>query len=436
MRTGQDPEPMTAATPPYVTPASPKSGLQLLGPGLITGASDDDPSGIATYSQAGAQFGFALGWTLVFTFPLMAAIQEISARIGRVTGKGLAGNIRLFAPTWLLHTIVVLLIVTNMINVAADLSAMAAAIHLLVGGPLFLYTGLFTAASLGAQVFIGYERYARVLKWLALSLLAYVATAFIVKMPWGQVLRGIVLPSLDFSPVFFTTVVAIFGTTISPYLFFWQASEEVEEQQKQGEASLKEDARPARQEFRRIRIDTLVGMGLSNIVALFIMITAAATLHTTGGKEIASAADAAEALRPIAGDMAFVIFAIGIIGTGLLAVPVLAGASAYALGEARQWRVGLNEPWRKARKFYGVIAGVMVGALALNVIEIDPMKALFWSAVLNGIMAVPVMVMMMLMATSRAMMGRFALTPTLKALGWVATAVMGAAAILMMVLGG
>jgi NRAMP (natural resistance-associated macrophage protein)-like metal ion transporter len=426
---------MTSTLPSPDDRTTVKSGLQILGPGLITGASDDDPSGIATYSQAGAQFGYALGWTLLATYPLMAAIQEISARLGRVTGKGLAGNIKALAPGWLLHSIVGLLVVANTVNAGADLAAMGAATQLLVGGPAIVYAIGFAAASFAAQVLVGYARYASLLKWLTLSLLAYVATVFAVPTPWGSVLRGLVLPEIHFSPEYFTTVVAILGTTISPYLFFWQASEEVEEEKKEHAAPLKRDPGGAPAELTRIRLDTYLGMGLSNLVALFIVTTAAATLHTQGKTDIQSAADAAQALRPIAGDFAFAVFAMGIIGTGLLALPVLAGATAYAVGEARGWTVGLNKPWRKARPFYGTIGVVMAAGLALNAVPIDPIKALFWSAVLNGVIAVPIMAFIMVLASSRAVMGQLVLPAGLKVVGWIATAAMLAAALVMMIFG-
>ena len=401
-----------------------------MGPGLITGASDDDPSGIATYSQAGAQFGYEMGWTLLLTYPLMCAIQQVSAEIGRVTGRGLAGNLRQHYPRWLLFTLVALLVGANTINIGADLGAMAAALKLLVRGSLLLYVLFFAIATLLLETLLRYSRYVSVLKWLTLSLFAYVATVFVVGVPWGTVAIHMVLPQITFSAGYLTVVVAVFGTTISPYLFFWQAGEEVEDLSERPEASALLDApEQAPRELRRIRIDTYVGMALSNIVALFIVLTAAATLHAHGVTDVQTSAQAAEALRPLAGRFAFTLFALGIIGTGLLALPVLAGSAAFALGEALGWPVGMARKPLNARAFYGtIVAATLVGAL-LNFSSLDPVKALFWSAVLNGVVAVPIMVMMMLMAVRRDVMGQFTLGPVLKAMGWLATGVMTVAAV-------
>lgn len=399
--------------------------LQIMGPGLITGASDDDPSGIATYSQVGAQFGYGLGWTLVVTYPLMAAIQEISARIGRVTGRGIAGNLRKFYPPWLLNGIVGLILVANIINIGADIGAMGAALKLLVGGPAFLYVIGFAALSIGLEVFVRYSRYVSVLKYLTLSLLAYVATVFVVGTPWAKVGWSIIAPPLSLNKDYVLAVVAVLGTTISPYLFFWQAEEEVEEEQEDpGKAPLKEAPSQADNEFYRIRIDTYVGMALSNLVALFIVITTATTLNAHGITDIQTSSQAAEALRPIAGPFAFALFACGIIGTGLLALPVLAGSAAYALGEAMRWPVGLAKKAGRARGFYWTIAIATILGAALNFSPIDPIKALFWSAVINGIVAVPVMVIMMLMTRRNDVMGKFVLPTALLIFGWIATAVM------------
>jgi len=399
--------------------------MEIMGPGLITGASDDDPSGIATYSQVGAQFGYGLSWTLVFSYPLMAATQEISARIGRVTGRGIAGNLRRYYPSWLLRGIVTLLLLANVINIGADLGAMGAALKLLIGGPAFLYVVAFAALSIGLEVFVRYSRYVSILKYLTLSLLAYVATVFVVGVPWLKVLHSIVLPPLSFDKSYVLAVVAVFGTTISPYLFFWQAEEEVEEEKERPEKSpLKDAPKQAPAEFARIRIDTYVGMALSNLVALFIVITTAATLNAHGVTDIQTSSQAAEALRPIAGPFAFALFAIGIIGTGLLALPVLAGSAAYALGEAMQWPVGLAQKAERARGFYAtIIVATIIGAV-INFTPIDPIKALFWSAVINGIVAVPVMITMMLMTQRKDIMGDFVLPVVLRVIGWIATAVM------------
>ena len=410
-------------------PEKPKL-LQILGPGLITGASDDDPSGIATYSQAGAQFGYDMGWTLLFSWPLMCAIQEISARIGRVTGHGVAGNLKRHYPIALLYPIVLLLVAANTINLGADLGAMAAGLGLLVKGPQLLFVALFAALSLVLEVFVRYSRYVSVLKWLTLSLFAYVGVAMVVKVTWGEVAHHLVVPAISFKADYLTVVVAILGTTISPYLFFWQAEEEVDEVRERPDAKPLERApEQAQAEFRRIRIDTMVGMALSNLVALFIVISTAATLHAHGITNIQTSSQAAEALRPICGPFVFAVFALGIVGTGLLAVPVLAGSAAYAVGEALGIHVGLARKLTRAKGFYAILALLMILGALLNFTPIDPIKALFWSAVINGVVAVPVMVMMMLMSTNKATMGRFCLPVTLRAVGWIATIVMAAAAV-------
>jgi NRAMP (natural resistance-associated macrophage protein)-like metal ion transporter len=410
-------------------PKTPKL-LQILGPGLITGASDDDPSGIATYSQTGAQYGYQLGWILLFTWPLMCAIQEISARVGRVTGKGLAGVIRQHYSRPILYTLVSLLLLANTINIGADLGAMAAAVILLIGGPAWLYVGVFAVVSVLLEVFVRYSRYVAVLKWLTLSLFSYVATAFVVHVPWGSVAYSLVVPHVSFDVGFLTVVVAVLGTTISPYLFFWQASEEVEEiAEVDGAKPLRRAPEQAEPEFQRIRIDTYLGMALSNAVALFIMITTAATLNAHGVTDIQTSSQAAEALRPIAGPFVFFVFALGIIGTGLLALPVLAGSAAYALSETFGWLAGLAHRPGRAAEFYITIAvATGIGAL-LNFIALDPFKALFWSAVINGVVAAPLMALMMHLASRRASMGRFTLPLPLKLVGWLATAVMGVAAV-------
>ena len=408
----------------------PRGLLQILGPGLITGASDDDPSGIATYSQAGAQFGYNLGWTLFFSFPLMCAIQEISARIGRVTGKGIAGNLREHYPRAVVYSMVLLLVVANTINLGADVGAMGAAVNLLFPGPQLLYVALFGAVSVLLEVFVKYSRYVFVLKWLTLSLFAYVAVALISHVPWATVGYHILVPNISFAPGYLTVVVAVLGTTISPYLFFWQAEEEVEEvKEEAGAKPLSRAPQQARGAFRRIRIDTYIGMALSNIVALFIVVTTAATLNAHGVTNIQTSSQAALALKPIAGQFAFVVFALGIVGTGLLAVPVLAGAAAYALGEAFGWHVGLSRKFTRAKAFYAAIAAATIIGAAINFVHIDPIKALFWSAVINGVTAVPIMAMIMVMASRGPTMGHFKIGRGLKAVGWLATVVMGAAAI-------
>jgi NRAMP (natural resistance-associated macrophage protein)-like metal ion transporter len=404
--------------------------LQILGPGLITGASDDDPSGIATYSQAGAQFGFGLSWVMLFSWPLMCAIQEISARIGRVTGRGIAGNLKKHYPAPVVYSIVFLLVVANVINLGADLGAMGAGLKLLIGGPQLVYVAAFGVITVLLEVFSRYARYVSILKWLTLSLFAYVGVALVVHMPWGQVAKSLVVPEITLTPAYMTVVVAILGTTISPYLFFWQAEEEVEEVKERDEAKPLERApEQAQTEFHRIRVDTYIGMGMSNAVGLFILLTTAATLHAHGITDIQTSSQAAEALRPIAGRFAFTVFAIGIIGTGLLALPVLAGSSAFALGETFGWHVGLARKPHRAQLFYSTIALATLIGVLLNYSPIDPIKALFWSAVINGVVAVPVMALMMHLSSHKQAMGDFKLHWGLKTVGWLSTAVMAAAAI-------
>jgi NRAMP (natural resistance-associated macrophage protein)-like metal ion transporter len=420
-----------------VTPADVKQPERpklrdIMGPGLITGASDDDPSGIATYSQAGAQFGYAMGWTLLFTFPLMCAIQLISAHVGRVTGRGLAGNMRRHYPPPLLYLLVGLLVIATTINIGADLGAMGAALALLIDGSTLAYVIGFAGLTVLLEVFIRYSRYVSVLRWLTLSLFAYVATVFVVHVPWLAVAHSLVVPHISFSGSYLTVVVAIFGTTISPYLFFWQASEEVEDQKEDPKAKpLLQAPQQAPRQMARMQLDTVAGMAISNLIALFIMVTTAATLNAHGVTDIQTSAQAAEALRPAAGRFAFTLFAIGIIGTGLLALPVLAGSVAYAVGEALHWRVGLAQRPGRARAFYGTIVAATLVGVALNFTSLDPMRALVWSAVVNGLVAAPIMGMIMLMASRRKVMGQFVLSPLLKGLGWLATGVMAAASVAM-----
>ncbi len=404
--------------------------LKVLGPGLITGASDDDPSGIATYSQAGAQFGYAFGWVMLFSWPLMCAIQEISARIGRVTGLGLAGNLKRHYPPAVVGGVVSLLVVANIINLGADLGAMAAVLKLLIGGPALLYVAGFGVLTALLEIFSRYARYVAILKWLTLSLFAYVGVAFVVHIPWRTVGWDLIAPHFELTAPYLTVFVALLGTTISPYLFFWQAEEEVEDaRERPGDAPLLQAPERAVRELRRIRIDTYVGMAFSNAVALFIIITTAATLNAHGVTDIQTSAQAAEALRPIAGPFAFVVFALGIIGTGLLAVPVLAGSSAFALGEVFGWEVGLARRPGDAKAFYAAIAVASLVGVGLNFTPLDPIKALFWSAVVNGVVAAPVMALMMRLASRRDVMGPFRLPPGLKIVGWAATAVMASSTI-------
>jgi NRAMP (natural resistance-associated macrophage protein)-like metal ion transporter len=413
-----------------VGPSKPRL-WKMLGPGLITGAADDDPSGIATYSQAGAQFGFRLGWTLLLTFPLMVVIQALSARIGRTTGRGIAGNIRNYYPSWLLQTIVALLFIANTFNIGADLGAMAEASRLLLPAiPIWGYLLFFSAICMAGQMIFHHSRYVSILKWLTLSLFSYFAVLCVVHVSWLELLKGLAWPSLSLDRDFWLMVVAILGTTISPYLFFWQAAQEVEDTKaKPVEAPLLRRPGQGPAALARIRLDTLIGMGISNLVALAIMATSAATLHVHGITEITSGAQAAEALRPIAGSFAFALFALGIVGTGLLSVPVLAGSAAYALGEARRWPVGLSRQPGHAKAFYAaIVVATLVGA-AGNVLSISPIKALIWSAVLNAIVAVPVMALLMRMGTNAKVMGKFKVSGWWTILGWIATAVMTVASL-------
>jgi NRAMP (natural resistance-associated macrophage protein)-like metal ion transporter len=414
-----------ASAPQQRQPGGVRDFVKSLGPGLITGASDDDPSGIGTYSQAGAQLGYGIGWTMLLTFPLMVAIQEISARVGRVTGHGISGNVRRHYPLSLLNAVVALLFIANTINIAADLGAMADATKLLIGGHGIIYVVAFGVISVAAQIFLNYQRYVAVLKWLTLSLFAYVAALAFAKVSWGEALTGILVPKLSWNADYFTTIVAILGTTISPYLFFWQASQEAEDQRVDAtKRPLIEKHYDARREFSRIRADTIVGMAFSNLIAIAIITTAAATLHATGKTDIESSAQAAEALRPIAGPLAEWIFALGIVGTGLLAIPVLAGAAAYAVGESRRWPVGLARKPKDAAAFYAVLALAGAIGIALNFTSINPISALYWSAVVNGVLAVPVMVLLMIMARHKDVMGRFVIGGPLYWLGWFSTAAM------------
>jgi NRAMP (natural resistance-associated macrophage protein)-like metal ion transporter len=395
-----------------------------LGPGLTTGAADDDPSGIATYSQAGAQFGFALTWTMFLTLPFMAAIQIISACIGWKTRRGLARNIAQQFPPLALFLLVGLLVVANTINIAADLAAMGEALRLVIGGRPLVYALLFGLACLAAEIFVPYHRYAGYLKFLTLVLLAYVAAAFSVEIPWGKVLVSTLVPTLSLDREFLLMIVAVFGTTISPYLFFWQASQEAEESRLSHRRKYAARSRPHEQYFTRISLDTWIGMLVSNIVAFFIMVTTAAVLNAHGVTNIATAAEAAEALRPIAGELTLVLFAAGIVGTGLLAVPVLAGSAAYAVAEAFGLRASLELPAGRALGFYGIVAAATLVGAGLSTTNIDPIKMLFWTAVINGVVAVPIMVSMMLLVSGAKGISGLLLPRWLKLLGWFSAALM------------
>jgi NRAMP (natural resistance-associated macrophage protein)-like metal ion transporter len=410
-------------------PGSIRHFLSRLGPGLVTGAADDDPSGIGTHSQVGAQFGYGLSWTFLFSFPLMVAIQEVAAEIGRVTGAGIARNLRRHYPRPLLVLMVALLLIANIVNLGADLAAMGAAVGLLIGGPLGLYTLLFGILCVVIEVWLSYERYSSVLKWATLSLFAYVAVVVVAQVPWGEALTSLVVPRIEWTGAYAMAVVAILGTTISPYLFFWQAGQEIEEQKRHKVKPLCITPKEAGPELQRIRIDTLTGMAFSSIVSLAIVFATAATLHANGIRDIETSAQAAEALRPIAGDFAFALFALGIIGTGLLAVPVLAGSAAYAVTEMFGMTGSLDAKPTKARLFYGTIAVTTMLGVSLQYVGIDPARALYWAAVVNGVLAAPLMVMMMLIVRNPRAMGRLTLGRRATITGWFATAVMAAATI-------
>lgn len=427
-----DVEPPAHGSPALAVTVPTKRGtsvLRSLGPGLVTGAADDDPSGIATYSQIGAQFGYGLAWTMLFSFPLMAVFQAVCARIGAVTGVGIAQNLRRHYPAWLLRAVVVLLLTANVINLGADLGAMGAAAQLIAGGPGRLYTILFGLACVVLETVLSYARYSAVLKWLTLSLFAYVVVAFAAHVSWGAALSGTLVPRLVFDGPHATALVAILGTTISPYLFFWQSSQEVEEGHRRHVRPLRLTPKQAAPELARIGVDTVTGMGISNLIAWFIILATAATLNATGVTDIQTSSQAAEALRPVAGDFTFALFAAGIVGTGLLAVPVLAGSGAYAVCEVFQWTGSLDSKPRQAKAFYGTIAAATLGGVALNFSALDPIKALYWSAVVNGVLSAPLMAVIMLIAVNPRIMGRLTLPRSMRVVGWAATVVMAAVTI-------
>lgn len=419
-----------SAPPETESPNGIRGFFRTLGPGLVTGAADDDPSGIGTYSQVGAQFGYGLAWTLVFSFPLMAAIQQIAAEIGRVTGAGIARNLRRHYPRPLLWSMVSLLLIANVINLGADLSAMGAALALLVGGSGGLYTLLFGILCIVLEVGLSYPRYAVILKWTTLSLFTYVAVVIVAQVPWAFALRSLVVPDVQFNVAYATAFVAILGTTISPYLFFWQAGQEIEEQHRRHAKPLCLTASAAGPELKRIRIDTLTGMAFSNLIAIAIVFATAATLHAHGVHQIETSSQAAEALRPIAGQLTFAMFALGIIGTGMLAVPVLAGSAAYAVTEMAGIAGSLDAKPLSARLFYGTIAATTLAGAAISGIGIDPARALYWAAVVNGVLAGPLMVTMMLIVSNPRAMGRLTASRRQRIIGWAATVVMIAASAL------
>jgi NRAMP (natural resistance-associated macrophage protein)-like metal ion transporter len=406
--------------------------VEELGPGLVTGAADDDPSGIATYSQAGAQFGYGLMWTMVLCYPLMSAVQLVSAHIGRVTGRGLASNLVSTFPKQFVGLLIGILLIANIINIGADLSAMADAAELVTGGGEHVFVIIFAIVSTVLQLFVPYRGYASILKWLTLSLFAYVAVLLVVRIDWPAALRGLVWPS-NLGRDALLTIVALLGTTISPYLFFWQSSQEAEEIANSKHRPIKRAPRSAEKQFRRMRFDTLTGMAFSNLISLAIIMAAAATLNRQGITQIGSAADAAQALRPVAGQFAFALFAVGIIGTGFLAVPVLAGSGAFAVAEIFGWKEGLEYQPQQAAGFYSIIVVSSFIGVLIDWSPIEPMRALFWSAVLNGLAAVPLMIAMMVVVSRRQVMGRFTATKPLLVLGWAATAVMTVASVAMLV---
>ncbi len=408
--------------------------LARVGPGLITGVADDDPSGIATYSQAGAQFGLNMLWTMPVAFPMMAAVQSMCALIGRVTGKGLSANIKASFPPIVLQVVVLLLLLANTLNIAADVATMGEVAELITGFDRHLMTAFFVFGTLLLQVFVPYHRYVFFLKWLTLSLLAYAAVLFTVHVPWSEVMLRTIWPKFTLNADTATVIVAVFGTTISPYLFFWQASEEVEDMRVKQEVALQLlNAHDAEPELRRIRWDTWSGMFYSNITAFFIILATAVTLNVAGITDINTAAEAAGALRPLAGEFAYLIFAIGILGVGLIGVPVLAGSAAYALSEAMSWKWGLERKATDARGFYGVIAVSILAGLIIQYSPISPMKALFWSAVINGVVAVPLMIVIIMLASSKSVMGAFTASRPIIVIGWVTTVVMSILALCMFI---
>ncbi|QBD78928.1 divalent metal cation transporter [Ktedonosporobacter rubrisoli] len=413
-----------------------RKALQVLGPGLITGSSDDDPSGIGTYSTAGAGFGFATLWTALITFPLMAAVQVICARIGLVSGMGLAGVVRKHYARWLLYPIVCGLVIANTINAGADIGAIAAAINLLVPIPAVFFVIPTALALVGLQIWGSYRLITRIFKWLTLSLLAYIATAFFVKPDMLAVLKGTFVPTIQLNANFLSTLVAILGTTISPYLFFWQASSEVEDQESKQKHSILQRRGTTARQLRHAAWDVDIGMLFSNLVMYFIILTTAATLFKAGKTQVPSATDVALALRPLAGNGASILLALGLIGSGMLAVPILTGSSAYVMAEAFEWPGGLNKKPHQARRFYIVIALSTLLGMLINFFGFNPIAALFWTALINGLLAPPLMLVIMLIANNRKVMGDKTNGFWLNFLGWIATLLMSAAAIVFLLTAG
>lgn len=407
--------------------------LARVGPGLVTGVADDDPSGIVTYSQAGAQFGLNMLWTMPISYPMMAAIQILCARIARVTGKGLAANIKTTFPPVILFFLVLLLLVANILNIAADIAAMGEVAELVTGVNWHIMVFIFVAITLILQIAIPYHRYVFFLKWLTLSLLSYAAVLFTIHIPWGDVIWSTFFPKLALNSETAAVVVGVFGTTISPYLFFWQASQEIEEMSIHGNRGLLYESQAvAESEIRRLRWDTWSGMLYSNASAYFIILATALTLHAAGVTDISTAAQAAEALKPLAGEFAYLLFAFGILAVGFIAVPVLAGSAAYALSEVFGWRASLEDSALQGKQFYCIISLSVLGALVIQYSPINPIKALFWSAVINGLVAVPLMIVILLLAANSKVMGQHVAPKWTLVLGWLATGLMVLAAALML----
>ncbi len=405
--------------------------LEWMGPGMVTGAADDDPSGIATYSQAGAQLGNPILWTMLFTWPLMSAIQMICGQIGRVTGRGVAANMRTFYGRKIALPLVLMLLISNVFNLGADIGAMGSAAKLLFGGSEHIFAVCFAIVSIVLQVFVPYRKYSNILKWLTFVLLSYIGVVFFVRIPWGEVIKATLVPTMSWDKIYMATFVALLGTTISPYLFFWQSSQVVEDiRTHKDQNALLEHPEEAPAALRWIRRDTLLGMGFSNLIAFFVILATASTLHVSGITQIETASEAAEALRPLAGSFCSLLFSLGIIGTGLLAVPVLAGSAAFAVGEALQFRTSLEEKPSHAKRFYGVLIFSTLLGMLLIYVGLNPIRALFWSAVINGIISAPIMVVIMLMASRPKIMGAFTISQGWRWLGWAATAVMLLAVIL------
>ena len=434
---------MTTQAEAREAPPSPKEKLKLqrrfrhffagLGPGLITGAADDDPSGISTYSVTGAAFGYGALWTALFSFPLMAAVQLMCARLGLVTGRGLAGVVRRRYPRWVLWGACALLVVANVINIGADLGGMAEATAMVTGINSFVWTPLYAALIISLLFWSSYRHIARIFKWLTLVLFCYVAAAFLSRPDWGAVLRATFVPHIGWSGAYLTTLVGVLGTTISPYLFFWQAAQEVEEERAKGELTIRRRRGATEQELREARTDVVTGMFFSNFVMYFIILTTATTLHLNGQTTITTARDAAEALRPLAGEGAYLLFTLGLIGTGMFAVPVLAGSCAYAISEAGAWRGSLEARPRLAWKFYAVVAVSMVLGLALDFAGFNAVQMLFWTAVINGVLSPPLVVLVVLLTSDRSVMGEHDNSPLLRLLGWATAVIMAAASLAMFI---